>query len=72
MMEALGFSKLVKENIMAQQHSKSTSVPLKNMVPQRPPILPTPRNTHIKHLSKAEMQEPREKGFCYNFDEKFT
>ena len=57
---------------MAQQRSKSTFVPFKNMVPQRPSIEPAPRTTPIKHLSKAEMQERRENGLCYNCDEKFT
>ena len=42
------------------------------MVPQRPPIPPTPRTTPIKHLSEAEMKEHQEKGICYNYDEKFT
>ena len=42
------------------------------MVPQRTPIPPTPRTTSIKHLSKVEMRERREKGICYKCDEKFT
>ena len=42
------------------------------MVPQRTQNPLAPRTTHIKHLSKAEMREHREKGICYNFDEKFT
>ena len=42
------------------------------MVPQRPPIPAAPTTTPIKHLSKAEMRARREKGLCYNCDEKFT
>ena len=62
MMESLGLYKLVEDKIMAQQHSKSNFVPFKNMVPQRSPITLTPRTTTIKHLSKDEMWERREKG----------
>ena len=71
-MEALGLAKLAEYKIMAQQCSKSTSVPFKNMVPQRPPIPPAPRTNPIKHLSEAEMREHREKWICYNCDDKFT
>ena len=42
------------------------------MVPQRHPIPLTPRTTLIKHLFEAEMQAHREKGLCYNCDDKFT
>ena len=42
------------------------------MVPQRTKNPPAPRTTPIKHLSKAEMREHREKGRFYNCDEKFT
>jgi len=31
-----------------------------------------PRTTPIKHLTEAEMRARREKGLCYNCDEKFT
>ena len=72
MMESLGFLKLEEDNIMAQQHSKFTFVPFKNMVPQRPPIMPSPITTPIKKLSKAEMRAHKEEGICYNYDEKFT
>ena len=72
MMEALGFANLEENKTMAQQCSKSNFVPFKNMVPQRTPILPAPRTTPIKHLFEAEMQAGREKGICYNCDEKFT
>ena len=72
MMESLGLAKLAEDKIMAQQRSKSTFVPFKNMVPQRPPILSAPRTTPIKHLYEAEMWTRREKGICYNCDEKFT
>ena len=57
---------------MAQQKSKSNFVPFINLVPQRPPIMPTPRTTPIKHLSQAEMWAHREKGICYTCDDKFT
>ena len=72
MMESLGLDKLEKDGIITQQGSQSTFVPFKNMVSQIPPTTPTPKTTPIKHLSKAEMWERREKGLCYNFDEKFT
>ena len=39
---------------------------------QQPPIPPAPRSPPIRHLSETEMQARREKGICYNFDEKFT
>ena len=55
MMESLGLTKLEKENIIAQQHSKSTFVPFINMVSQRPPIMLTPRTSPIKHFSEAGM-----------------
>ena len=72
MMEALGLAKLAEDNIWDQQRSKSTLVPFKPMVPQRTQNLPAPRTTPLKHFSEAEMQERREKGLCYNCDEKFT
>jgi len=72
MMEALGLAKLAEDKIIAQQCSKSTFVPFRNMVSQRPPIMPAPRTTPIKHLFEAEMRARREKGLCYNCDEKFT
>ena len=72
MMEMLGLAKLAEDRIMAQQCSKSTFVPFRNMVSQIPPIPPAPRTTHIKHLLESEMWERREKGICYNCDEKFT
>ena len=72
MMEILGLAKLAEDKIRAQQHPKSTFVPFKNMVPQRHPIPLTPRTTPIKHLSEAEMRAHREKGLCYNCDDKFT
>ena len=72
MMEALGLAKLVEEKIRAQQHSKFTFVPFRNMVPQRPQMPPAPIATPIKHLSEAEMQARREKGLCYSCDDKFT
>ena len=53
MMKILGLAKLAEDNIRAQQRSKSTFVPFKNIVPQTPPILLAPRTTPIKHLSKA-------------------
>ena len=68
----LGLAKLAEDKIRAQQRSQSTFVPFRNMVPQRPPIPPTPRTTPIKHLSELEMQECRKKGLCYNCDKKFT
>ena len=61
MMEILGLAKLVEDKIRAQQRSKSTFVPFRNMVPQGPPIPPTPRTTPIKHLFDVEMRERREK-----------
>ena len=72
MMEALGLAKLAEDKIRAQQRSKSSLVPFKLMVPQRTQNPPAPRTTPIKHFSEAEMREHREKGFCYNCDEKFT
>ena len=72
MMEAPGLAKLVEENIIAQQRSKSTFVPFRNMVSQIPSITPTPRTAPIKHFSEAEMQTGREKGLCYKCDEKFN
>ena len=64
--------KLVEDKIIAQQHSKFTFVPFRNMVSQRPPIFPAPRTTPIKHLSEAEMNSCREKWIFYNCDGKFT
>ena len=72
MMEAIGLSKLVVDKIIAQQCSQSTCVPFRKMVSQIPPITPAPRTTPIKHLSKFVMWACREKGICYNCDEKFT
>ena len=50
MMESLGLAKLVEENIIAQQCSKSVFIPFRNMVPQRPQILSANRTTPIKLL----------------------
>ena len=61
MTKALGLAKLAEDKIMAQQRSKPTFVPLRNMVPQRPQILPAPRTTPIKHLFEAEVRERRGK-----------
>ena len=74
MMEALGLAKLVEDKIRAQQRSKSTFVPVpfRNMVPQRPQILPAPITTPIEHSSEVDMWERREKGLDYNCDEKLT
>ena len=71
-MEILGLAKLAEDKIRAQQRPKSTFAPFRNMVPQRPPIPPTPRTTPILHLSEVEIQERREKGLCYSCDDKFT
>ena len=71
-MEALGLDKLAEDKIMAQQCSKSTFVPFKNQVPQRPLIPPAPITTPIKHFFEFKMWACREKGICYNCDEKFT
>ena len=62
MMEALGLYKLVEDMIIAQQHSKSTFVPFRNMVTQRPPITPAPRTAPIKNFFEADMQAHKEKG----------
>ena len=72
MMEALGLAKLAEDKIIAQQRSQSTFVPFRNMVSQIPPIMLAPRIAPIKHLSEFKMQERREKGLCYNHDDKFT
>ena len=71
-MESLGLAKLAEDKIMDQQPSKSTIVPFRNMVPERPPIPPAPRTIPIKHLYEAKMWTPMEKEICYNCDEKFT
>ena len=71
-MEILGLAKLAEDKIRAQQRPKSTFVPFKNMVPESHSIPLTPRTTPIKHLSEAEMRAHREKGLCYNYDDKFT
>ena len=42
------------------------------MVSQRPQVMISPRTTPLKHLFEAKIQEHREKGICYNCDEKFT
>ena len=55
MMEAPGLAKLAEDKIRAQQRSKSTFVPFRNIVPQRPPIMSTPRTALIKHLSEVNM-----------------
>ena len=72
MMESLGLAKLAEDNTRAQQCPKSIFVPFKHMVPQRHPIPLTPRTTPIKHLFEAEMRAHRDKGLCYNCDDKFT
>ena len=72
MIESLVLDNFTEDRIMAPQRSKSTFVPLRNMVPQRPQIPPPPRNTPIKYFSEVEMQAHREKWICYNCDEKFT
>ena len=72
MMEILGLANLAEDKIKAQQGPKSTFFPFRNMVSQRHPIPPTPRPTPIKHLFEAELQACREKGICYNCDDKFT
>ena len=56
MMESLGLATLVEENIKTQKCSKSTFIPFRNMVSQRPPITPAPITAHIKHFSEAEMR----------------
>ena len=71
-MEILGLAKLAKNKIKAKQCPKSTFVPFRNMVPQRPPIPLAPSATPIKHLSEVEIQTCREKGICYHCDEKLT
>ena len=71
-MESRGFDKLEEDKIIAQQCSQSTFVPFRNMVSQIPPIMPTPRIAPIKHLSEVKMWAHREKGICYNCDEKST
>ena len=71
-MESLGLTKLAEDNIISQQRSKYTFVPFRNMVSQRPPITPVPRTSSIKKLFEVEMQECREKGICYNCDEKLS
>ena len=71
-MEILGLDKLEKDNIKAQQCPNSTFFPFINMVSQIPPIPLAPRTTHINHLSKVEIRAHREKGSCYNCDEKLT
>ena len=72
MMEALRLAKFTEDKIQAQQRSKSSFVPFRNMGSQRPPIPLASRSPPIKHLSKTEMQARREKGLCYNCDEKFN
>nr|KYP33764.1 hypothetical protein KK1_045361 [Cajanus cajan] len=38
-----------------------------------PPLLPTPPpKTRFKQLTEAEMAEKREKGLCFNYDQKFS
>ncbi|XP_075515833.1 uncharacterized protein LOC142550640 [Primulina tabacum] len=45
------------------------------VTPSRPPLLPTPpgpkKSYHMKRLTPAKMLARREKGLCYNCDEKF-
>ena len=53
MMEILGLDKLAEDKIRAQKPPKSTFVPFINMVPQRQPILQTPRTTPIKTSNGA-------------------
>jgi len=72
MMEALRLAKLAEDKITTQQRSKSNFIPFRNMASQQSQITPTPRTTPIKHLTEAEMRVHREKGLCYNCDEKFT
>ena len=72
MMEALGLAKLAEDKMATQQRSKSSFVPFQNMGSQQPPILPAPHSPPIKNISATEMPARREKGLCYNCDEKFS
>ena len=72
MMETLWLDNLLEDKIIAQLSSKSTIAPFNNIVSQRPPIMPAPRTTPIKHFSKAKIRTCKEKVLCYNCDEKFT
>ncbi|XP_027351311.1 uncharacterized protein LOC113862423 [Abrus precatorius] len=49
----------------------STPSPLPSMSRPLPPLLPTPPRTNYKKLTHEEMLSRREKGLCYNCDEKF-
>ena len=49
-----------------------TFVPFRNAGSQHSPVTPTPKTTPIKHLSETEMRAHREKGLCYNCDEKWS
>lgn len=50
------------------------NIPPLNTVPAPPlpPLLPAPPKTTFKHLSPSEMVARREKGLCFNCDEKFS
>ena len=50
-------------------HSQNTSPPPK--LNTLPPLLPTP-NLPIRRLTPAELREKREKGLCYNCDQKYS
>ncbi|XP_027337502.1 uncharacterized protein LOC113851229 [Abrus precatorius] len=49
----------------------STPSPLPSTGRPLPPLLPTPPRTNYKKLTHEEMLSRREKGLCYNCDEKF-
>lgn len=72
MMEALGLAKLAEDKISALQRSRSNFVPFRNTGSHNPPVIPAPRTTPIKHLSETEMRVRRDKGLCYNCDEKWS
>ncbi|KAH9678316.1 hypothetical protein KPL71_025660 [Citrus sinensis] len=50
-------------------HSQNTSPPPK--LNTLPPLLPTP-NLPIRRLTPAELRDKREKGLCYNCDQKYS
>jgi len=51
--------------------SPLSATPLPNQGRLSSPLLPTPPKTNYKKLSHKKMLARREKGLCYNYDEKF-
>ncbi|MCI23468.1 hypothetical protein A2U01_0044648, partial [Trifolium medium] len=65
--------RLAKPRNTAPWSNPSSSSPRSNPQPTTAPLLSTPANRpRYRPLSLAEMTERREKGLCFNCDERFS